>query len=110
MAQTFDELRRLVEQSEDAHVELKQMASEDVLRELPTRIAAVANAQGGAIIFGVTDDKEFVVEDAGKMGDYVKLVQRIEHERDTNPSGDVPFWTVVQTSSQAFKSQSLARE
>lgn len=46
-------------------MELKRMASEEVLRELPTDIAAVANARGGAIILGVTDDKELVGCDPG---------------------------------------------
>jgi len=56
---TVDELRRLVEQSEDSQVELKAAASESVLRDLSTDLAALANARGGAIIFGVTDAKEF---------------------------------------------------
>ena len=49
-----------MEQSEDARVELKEMASDQVLRDFPTDIAAVSNGKGGAIVFGVTDAKEFV--------------------------------------------------
>lgn len=60
MTLTFAELQRLVEPSENARVELKEMASEQVVREFSTDIAAVANGKGGAIIFGITDAKDFV--------------------------------------------------
>jgi hypothetical protein len=56
----MDDLRRLVERSEDPGVELKESISEPVLREFSTDIAALANGKGGAIIFGITDAKEFV--------------------------------------------------
>lgn len=65
MALTFDELARLVEQSEDSRVELKVVASEAVLRDLSTDLAALANARGGAIVFGITDEKQFVGLDSG---------------------------------------------
>ena len=60
MALSFEDLRRLVEQSEDARVELKETPSDQVLREFSTDIAAIANGKGGAIIFGVTDAKAYV--------------------------------------------------
>lgn len=60
MTLTLDELRRLVAQSEDAHVELKEQPSDQVLREFSTDIASVANGKGGAFIFGVTNAKELV--------------------------------------------------
>lgn len=49
-----------MEQSEDARVELKEMATDQVLRDFPTDIAAVSNGKGGAIVFGVTNAREFV--------------------------------------------------
>ena len=35
--------------------------------------------------FGTIVKEEFIAEDAGKMGDYVKLIQRIEDEVGKNP-------------------------
>jgi len=35
--------------------------------------------------FGTIVNEEFIVEDAGKVGDYVKLIQRIEDEGGKNP-------------------------
>ena len=60
MALSFEDLRRLVEQSEDARVELKETPSDQVLRDFSTDIAAIANGKGGAIIFGITDAKGYV--------------------------------------------------
>ncbi len=55
---SVNELRQLIEQGEDTQVEFKVEVSEDVLRDLPTRLAAIANSQGGRIIFGVANNKE----------------------------------------------------
>jgi len=35
--------------------------------------------------FGTIVKEEFIAEDAGKMGDYVKLIQRLEDENGKNP-------------------------
>ncbi len=58
MARTLDDLEELVRESESARVELKREISEDVVRGLSTDIAALANYEGGYIVFGFTDDKE----------------------------------------------------
>ncbi len=55
---SLDELQRLIAQGETATVELKAEPSEEVLRGLSTDLAALANSQGGIIIFGVTDKKD----------------------------------------------------
>jgi hypothetical protein len=55
---TFDELHQIITQGENARVEFKAEASEEVIRGLSTDLAAMANTQGGTIIFGVTDTKD----------------------------------------------------
>ena len=53
---TFDDLNRLIQQGENATTEFKAEPSPQVLKGLSTDIAAMANYQGGMIVFGVTDD------------------------------------------------------
>ncbi len=53
---TSDDLHRMISQRENARIDFKSDASEDVLRGLSTDIASFANTQGGTIIFGVTDE------------------------------------------------------
>ncbi len=55
---TPDELHRFIIQGENASVEFKEQATEDVLGGLSTDIAALANTQGGIIVFGITDKKD----------------------------------------------------
>lgn len=55
---TMDELHRIITQGENARVEFKAELSDDVVRGLSTDIAAMANTQGGVIVFGVTDEKD----------------------------------------------------
>src|SRR5439155_17977313 len=55
---TFDELHQIITQGENVRVEFKAEASEEVIRGLSTDLAAMANTQGGIIIFGVTDSKD----------------------------------------------------
>lgn len=57
---TPDELRKVIEQDENTRVEFKEALSEEVARKLSRSIAAMANSEGGMIIFGVTKDKELV--------------------------------------------------
>ncbi|SRR6266508_929349 len=57
MATTPDELNRLIQQWENAQVEFKRELSGDVLHDLTTDFAAMANAQGGRIVFGVDENK-----------------------------------------------------
>src|SRR5437660_3012924 len=54
----FDELHQIITQGENVRVEFKAEASEEVIRGLSTDLAAMANTQGGVIIFGVTDAKD----------------------------------------------------
>ncbi len=54
----FDDLHKLIQNGEDATVEFKQEVSQDVLQGLSTDLAALANAHGGLIIFGVTKAKD----------------------------------------------------
>ncbi|HYS99203.1 MAG TPA: ATP-binding protein [Thermoplasmata archaeon] len=58
MPLTFDDLNRLIQQGENATTEFKAEPSPQVLRGLSTDIAAMANYQGGMIVFGVTDDRD----------------------------------------------------
>ncbi len=58
MSMTLDGLQGLVSQGENTRVDFKQEVSDQVLSGLPTDIAALANTQGGLIVFGVTDRKE----------------------------------------------------
>ena len=51
----FDELHRLIMSGENAGTEFKEQLSQEVLQGLSTDIAALANSQGGRVIFGVTD-------------------------------------------------------
>jgi len=53
-----DELHQIITQGENARVEFKAEASEEVLRGLSTDLAAMANTQGGVIVFGITDAKD----------------------------------------------------
>jgi hypothetical protein len=55
---TFDELHQIITQGENVRVEFKVEASEEVIRGLSTDLAAMANTQGGVIIFGVTNAKD----------------------------------------------------
>lgn len=55
---SVEELQRLIGQGEDTQTEFKAELSEEVLKGLPTDLAAIANSQGGRIIFGVSDDKD----------------------------------------------------
>jgi hypothetical protein len=48
----------MITQGENARVEFKAEVSEDVIRGLSTDLAAMANTQGGVIIFGITDTKD----------------------------------------------------
>ena len=57
MPATPGDLHELIKQGENARVEFKQELSNDVLKDLDTDIAAMANLQGGTIVFGVTDDR-----------------------------------------------------
>ena len=55
---TSDELHRLIQQGESTTVEFKSEPSEQVLRGFSRDIAAMANSQGGVVLFGVTDEGE----------------------------------------------------
>ena len=55
---TSDELHQIITQGENVRVEFKAEASEEVLRGLSTDLAAIANTQGGVIVFGITDAKD----------------------------------------------------
>ncbi len=55
---SVEELRQIIGHGEDTQTEFKAELSEEVLKGLPTDLAAIANSQGGRIIFGVTDDKD----------------------------------------------------
>src|SRR5262249_22789386 len=46
----------MISQKENVRVDFKVDATEEVLRGLSTDFASFANSQGGAVIFGVTDD------------------------------------------------------
>ncbi len=56
MPLTFDELNQLIQQHENATTEFKAEPSDQVIQGISTDIAALANAQGGRIIFGVTNE------------------------------------------------------
>lgn len=58
MPMTLDQLKELVDRSEDHTIDLKAEVSEEVTRGLSTDIAALANYHGGFIVFGVTDTKD----------------------------------------------------
>jgi predicted HTH transcriptional regulator len=55
---SFNDLQQIIDRGEDTQTEFKAALSEEVLKGLPTDLAAIANSQGGRIIFGVTDDKD----------------------------------------------------
>ncbi len=55
---SIGDLQQLVDEGEDTRVEFKVEVSEEVLRDLPTRLASMANSEGGMIIFGVSDNRE----------------------------------------------------
>ncbi len=57
MPATPGDLQELIRQGENARVEFKEELSSDVLKGLDTDIAALANFQGGTIVFGITDDR-----------------------------------------------------
>ncbi|MCJ2555583.1 MAG: ATP-binding protein [Candidatus Thermoplasmatota archaeon] len=57
MVKTLDDLEELVRDAESSHVELKREISDEVIRGLSTDIAALANHEGGHIVFGFTDEK-----------------------------------------------------
>ncbi len=56
MAITFDDLNRIIQQGENATTEFKAEPSPEVMKGLSTDVAAMANSQGGMIVFGVADD------------------------------------------------------
>lgn len=58
MTLTINDLHDRIAQGENANTEFKSELSESVLRDLPTRICAFANSQGGIMIFGVTNSKD----------------------------------------------------
>jgi len=58
MVRDIEELGRLIEKGENSQIEFKMELSESVLQNLPSKICAFANSQGGMIVFGVTDWKE----------------------------------------------------
>jgi hypothetical protein len=55
---SLDELHRIIQQDENVEVEFKGEISDEVINGLSTDIAALANTQGGMIIFGVTSKKD----------------------------------------------------
>ncbi|MEE9506232.1 MAG: ATP-binding protein [Thermoplasmata archaeon] len=55
---TLDDLQKLVRESESSRVELKREVSGDVIKGLSTDIAAIANYEGGHIVFGFTDKEK----------------------------------------------------
>ncbi len=55
---TLDTLHKMIAQDENTRVEFKREASDSVLQSMSTSLAAMSNAQGGTIIFGVTDKKD----------------------------------------------------
>ncbi|MFQ5910055.1 MAG: helix-turn-helix domain-containing protein, partial [Thermoplasmata archaeon] len=57
MPLNLDQLYELIRQGEDTQTEFRQELSKEALQRLSTNIAALANAEGGYIIFGVVDDK-----------------------------------------------------
>ncbi len=58
MVGSLDDLQKLVRESENAHIELKREVSKDVIKGLSTDIAALANFEGGHIVFGFSNSKE----------------------------------------------------
>lgn len=58
MPTTLDGLQDLVRESESSRVELKKEISEEVIKGLSTDIAAIANYEGGHIVFGFTDKEK----------------------------------------------------
>lgn len=58
MTMSIDELNRLIAAWENATTEFKRDVSEDVLRDTPKDLAALANSEGGRIIYGVSDEKD----------------------------------------------------
>ncbi len=72
MPLSLNEFQDLIQQGENTQVEFKRQLSEDVLQKLSTSIAAMANADGGHIIFGVDNDKDPVgVELKGGEGERI---------------------------------------
>jgi hypothetical protein len=57
---SFNDLQQIIDRGEDTQTEFKEVLSEEVLRGLPTDLAAIANSQGGRIIFGVKDNKDLI--------------------------------------------------
>jgi len=57
---TSDEVRKVLEHDEDTRAEYKEMLSEEVAQKLSRSFAAMANSEGGMIIFGVTKDRRVV--------------------------------------------------
>jgi hypothetical protein len=55
---TLDELQQLIAQKENTRVEFKREVSDSVIQSMSTSVAAMSNAQGGVIIFGVTNQEE----------------------------------------------------
>lgn len=55
---SVEELQHMISRGEDTQTEFKAVLSDDVLNRLSTNLAAMANSQGGRIIFGVTDQKD----------------------------------------------------
>ena len=55
---SVEELQQFIGRGEDTQTDFKEVLSEEVLRGLPTDLAAIANSQGGRIIFGVKDNKD----------------------------------------------------
>jgi predicted HTH transcriptional regulator len=50
---SVEELQKIIGRGEDTQTEFKAALSEEVLKGLPTDLAAIANSQGGRLIFGV---------------------------------------------------------
>lgn len=53
----MDELQKMCAQGESTRLEFKRELSVDVLKDLSTDIAAMANTEGGRIIIGVDDER-----------------------------------------------------
>jgi len=60
MKLTANELKELVKQWENERIEFKEAFSNEVMKDLSTKICSFANSSDGMIIFGVSDEKELV--------------------------------------------------
>jgi ATP-dependent DNA helicase RecG len=102
MTATFDNLRLWMESREDEHLEFKEAKNHFDFEELVKYCVALANEQGGRIIFGITDKfprtivgtKAFDNLENTKSGITERLHLRIDADSVDHPDGRVVIFHV----------------